>query len=45
MIEWFLAWVMLIIGLLEHNPMYCIASGVYAIAVRIHLATRKDDTE
>lgn len=43
MVEWILCWVMLIIGIVEHNPMYCIASGVYAIAVRMQLAHERND--
>lgn len=41
MIESLLAWVMLFIGVLTGNPLYLIASAVYAVAARIML--RKED--
>lgn len=35
MIEGMLAWIMLFIGVLTGNPLYLIASAVYAVAARI----------
>ena len=35
MIECLLAWMMLFLGLLTGNPLYLIASGVFAVASRI----------
>lgn len=45
MIECLLAWIMLFLGILEHNPILFVASGVYAIASRIYSATRKEYDE
>ena len=37
MIECILAWTMLFVGLVVANPLYIIASAVYAVASRISL--------
>lgn len=43
MIESVLAWMMLFIGLLTGNPLYLIASAVYAIASRIGMLRKEDE--
>ena len=43
MIEGILAWVVLFIGVLTRNPLYLIASAVYAVASRIGMLRKEDE--
>lgn len=43
MIEGILAWIMLIFGIVDGNPLFFIASGAYAVAAQIWMITHKGD--
>ena len=43
MIECILAWVMLFVGLVVANPLYMIASAVFAVASRIAQMRKEDE--
>lgn len=45
MIECIICWICLLIGLIEQNPNYLIASGVFAIATQIYLHREGGDKE
>jgi hypothetical protein len=43
MIESILAWILLFVGLVKGNPLYLIASAVYAVASRIGMLRKEDE--
>ena len=43
MVECILAWLMLFFGLITGNPLYLIASAVYAVASQIGMLRKEDE--
>jgi hypothetical protein len=45
MIEGMLSWIMLIWGVATNNPLYFIASGVFAVAAQIYMIKESKNEE